>query len=116
MTSKANESKPSSSKKRKADAGGSGWPTKQSRKISSYFLPLHRASSGPEENESQPVPLNNEQRKVLEMVVEGGKNVFFTGAAGARPTHRHATMSFIWCFWLARHREIATTHGHHICA
>ena len=69
---------------------------KQSRKISSYFLPLHHAPSRLEENENQPVPLNGEQRKVLEMVVDEGKNVFFTGAAGARHIHSHpATQSSV---------------------
>jgi len=35
------------------------------------------------ECESREAPLNDEQRRVLEMVVDQGKNIFFTGAAGA---------------------------------
>ena len=73
----------SSSKKRKLQAGGSERPTKQSKKITSYFPPLYRVPSGLKDNESEPVPLNGEQKRVLEMVVNDGKNVFFTGAAGA---------------------------------
>lgn len=81
-TPQANASKPSSSKKRKSDTSDSDRPTKQSKKISSYFSPLYHVSSSPKENESRPVPLNDEQKRVLEMVVDEGKNVFFTGAAG----------------------------------
>jgi hypothetical protein len=74
-------SRSSTSKKRKPDVGNSNRPAKQS-KINSYFSPLHPISSNSKENKSQPVPLNDEQKRVLEMVVEEGKNVFFTGAAG----------------------------------
>lgn len=79
----AHTTKSSSSKKRKLQVGGSDRPTKQSKKITSYFQPLYRVPSGLKEDESEPVPLNGEQRKVLEMVVDEGKNIFFTGAAGA---------------------------------
>ena len=92
-TLQGNASKPPSSKKRKSDASGSGRPAKQSKKISSYFSPLYPVSSNPKEAESRPVPLNEEQKKVLEMVVDEGKNVFFTGAAGTRLIH-HRTTSF----------------------
>jgi hypothetical protein len=40
------------------------------------------------------MPLNDEQRRVMEMVVDEGKNVFFTGAAGTRIIHTHATTYF----------------------
>ena len=76
-----------SSKKRKSDAHGSGRPMKQSKKINDYFLPLHPIPSNLKEVEGQPVPLNEEQKKVLEMVVDRGKNVFFTGAAGTHFAH-----------------------------
>lgn len=81
-TSRANASKPSSSKKRKSEEGDSGRPKKQPKKIDNYFSQLYPVSSSPKESESQPVSLNDEQKRVLEMVVCEGKNVFFTGAAG----------------------------------
>lgn len=89
---RANASKPSSSKKRKSEEGDSGRPTKQPKKIDTYFSQLYPVSSNPKESESQPVPLNDEQKRVLEMVVDEGKSVFFTGAAGThviRPHSRH---------------------------
>lgn len=82
MTPQGNASKPSSSKKRKSDASDSDRPAKQSKKISSYFSPLFPVSSNPKESECRLAPLNDEQKRVLEMVVDEGKNVFFTGAAG----------------------------------
>jgi hypothetical protein len=81
-TPQGNASKPSSSKKRKSDASDSDRLSKRPRKISSYFSPLYPVSSNPKEKENGPVPLNDEQRRVMEMVVDEGKNVFFTGAAG----------------------------------
>jgi len=77
-----NASKPPSSRKRKSDEIGLDRPTKQSKKINDYFPQLYPVSSNSKESESQPVPLNDEQKRVLEMVVDKGKNVFFTGAAG----------------------------------
>jgi len=56
---------------------------KQSKKINDYFSPLHPVSSSLKEAECQSVSLGTEQKKVLEMVVDKRKNVFFTGAAGA---------------------------------
>jgi hypothetical protein len=88
-TALGNASKPSSSKKRKSDGGDSDKPAKQSKKIDSYFSQLYPVSSNPKESESQPVPLNDEQKRVLEMVVDEGKNVFFTGAAGTWFVHTH---------------------------
>ena len=93
-TLEPNSSKPSSSKKRKSDATDSGRPAKLSKKIDKYFSPLYPVSSNAKVSESQPVPLNDEQKRVLEMVVDEGKNVFFTGAAGMRSTHDHATTHF----------------------
>jgi len=78
----ADASKPRSSKKRKSDGCDSDRPAKQSKKINSYFSQLYPVSSNSKESESQPVPLNDEQKRVLDMVVDEGKNVFFTGAAG----------------------------------
>ena len=81
-TPRASASKPSSSRKRKSDGNDSDRPTKQPKKIDNYFSQLFPVSSNSKESESQPVPLNDEQKRVLEMVVDEGKNVFFTGAAG----------------------------------
>jgi len=89
-TPRANASKPSSSRKRKSDEIDSDRPTKQPKKIDNYFSQLYPVSSNSKESESQPVPLNDEQKRVLEMVVDEGKNVFFTGAAGTRFIHTHA--------------------------
>lgn len=81
-TSSNNASGPSSSKKRKSDHSGSNRPAKYSRPIDSYFLRTYPVSSNSKESGSQSVPLNDAQKRVLEMVVDEGKNVFFTGAAG----------------------------------
>ena len=81
-TPQASASKPSSSRKRKSDGNDSDRPTKQSKKIDNYFSQLFPVSSNSKQSESQPVPLNDEQKRVLEMVVDEGRNVFFTGAAG----------------------------------
>jgi hypothetical protein len=68
------------------------------------------------------VPLNDEQKRVLEMVVDEGKNVFFTGAAGTRFIHIHATfyvssriLSLILCFCVDQGPEIATAPSYHCC-
>lgn len=82
-TPQANAPKPSSSLKRKSDGCDSNRSTKQSKNIDNYFSQLYPVSSNSKESESQPVPLNDEQKRVLEMVVDEGRNVFFTGAAGA---------------------------------
>ena len=83
---------PSSSGKRKLDSRDSDRPRKQPKKIDSYFEQLYPVSSNSKESESQPVPLNDEQKRVLEMVVDEGKNVFFTGAAGAWLIRVHSTL------------------------
>lgn len=87
---RADAPKPSSSRKRKSEECDSGRPTKQSKKIDNYFSQLYPVSSNPKESESQPVPLNDEQKRVLEMVVGQGKNVFFTGAAGTYVVYPHS--------------------------
>ena len=81
-TPRSSASTPSSSKKRKSVESNSDRPAKQSKKIDSYFPRLYPVSSNPEDNGTQGVPLNDDQKRVLEMVVNEGKNVFFTGAAG----------------------------------
>jgi len=53
------------------------------QKIESYFSQACPVSWVPEKSESEAVALNDEQRTVLGAVVDGGKNIFFTGAAGA---------------------------------
>lgn len=104
-------STPSSSKKRKSDGSDSERPAKQSRKISSYFSQLYPVSSNSKESESQPVPLNDEQKRVLEMVVDEGKNVFFTGAAGMWFVHVHnlpftsRSLSPISCLFVVQEPE-----------
>lgn len=70
-------------KKRKSDAGPKPGPSKVSRQtLDSFFAPRISVSSG-NKKEVNLVTLNEEQRRVLRMVVEEGKNVFFTGSAGA---------------------------------
>ena len=81
-TPQSSASTPSSSKKRKSVESNSNRPAKQSKKINNYFSQLYPVSSSPEDYGTQGVPLNDDQRRVLEMVVNEGKNVFFTGAAG----------------------------------
>jgi hypothetical protein len=49
--------------------------------LDSFFAPRVSISSG-NRKRTEVVTLNDEQRKVLSMVVEEGKNVFFTGSAG----------------------------------
>jgi ATP-dependent DNA helicase PIF1 len=72
-------------KKRKSDSSASSskpGATKVPRKtLDSFFAPRVSVSSG---NKKEPsiVTLNEEQRKVLRMAVDEGKNVFFTGSAG----------------------------------
>ena len=114
-TSPGNASKPPSSKKRKSSDNSPDKPAKQP-KIDGYFSQLYPVSSNSKESESQPVPLNDEQKRVLEMVVDEGKNVFFTGAAGTRSFRVHnAPPSFTRvCFLvtrslLTRDREIVVT-------
>ena len=84
---------PSSSKKRKSVESNPDRPTKQSKKIDDYFSQLYPVSSSPEDYGTQGVPLNDGQKRVLEMVVNEGKNVFFTGAAGTWLVSRCAPTS-----------------------
>ena len=114
-------SKPSSSsKKRKSGGDDSERPAKQSKKIDGYFSQLYPVSSNSKESESQPVPLNDEQKRVLEMVVDEGKNVFFTGAAGTcfihiykRPSPPAFAATDLAYFLLTRDRKVATTSSYY---
>lgn len=59
---------------------------KQPRKtLDAFFSPQVLATSVSEDETAtrEHVALNAEQIKVLRMVIEEGKNVFFTGSAGA---------------------------------
>jgi len=118
-TSQTDASTPSSSRKRKSDGSDSDRPVKQSKKISHYFSPLYPVSSNSKEGESQPVPLNEEQKRVLEMVVDEGKNVFFTGAAGTffylrsrHPIYLAYPLTDL-VFALARDGKVVTAPGDH---
>ena len=57
---------------------------KRRKTLDAYFHPQTACSSTSTSNSSTigSVILNPEQTRVLEMVVDEGKNVFFTGAAG----------------------------------
>ena len=113
-------SKSSSSKKRKTGGSVSERPVKQSKKLDGYFSQLYPVSSNAKESESQPMPLNDEQKRVLEMVVDKGENVFFTGAAGTcfTPPHKHPSFVAFAVADLAfvsstRNREVTTTSSYH---
>ncbi|TBU30429.1 hypothetical protein BD311DRAFT_226934 [Dichomitus squalens] len=58
---------------------------KRRRTLDSFFTPQVSISSPTkqEKGSCEIVALNTEQRRVLQMVVDEGKNVFFTGAAGS---------------------------------
>lgn len=79
-------------KKRKSDAAPTKpGPSKVSRhSLDSYFVPRIAVSCG-NKKETNLVTLNEEQRSVLRMVVDEGKNVFFTGSAVC--PFRYATAS-----------------------
>ncbi len=59
---------------------------KRRRTLDAFFPPLVNVRASDKANDStgarELVSLNEEQVAVLHMVVEDGKNVFFTGAAG----------------------------------
>ena len=107
--------RPSSSKKRVL-VGGYSKPMKQA-KIESYFSSLCPVSWDSEETGSQTGPLSDEQKKVLKMVVDEGKNVFFTGAAGVWSAPVQIPLGFVVgdlaFFLLTRNREIATAPSYH---
>jgi len=116
-TSQNNASTTSSSNKRNSDANNSDRPAKQS-KISHYFPPLYPVSSNSNEGESQPVPLNDEQKMVLKMVVDEEKNVFFTGAAGAFFPRSRDRLYLVqpltdMAFVLVRDRKVVIAPGDH---
>ena len=61
--------------------------SKQPRKsLDAFFSKQVLASGVPEDDAGarKHVALNEQQIEVMRMVVEGGKNVFFTGSAGER--------------------------------
>ena len=94
----------STNKKRKSTGGideGKTKPAKQPRKtLDAFFNPqvqvtsLSGASTGEGEQKLivGHVELNEEQRRVLTMVVDEEKSVFFTGAAGACHTRFYQGM------------------------
>ena len=63
-----------------------------SRPLESYFAPRVAIPYG-NQKETQLVTLNEEQRTVLRMVVNEGKNVFFTGSAVSSSSFRRAPAS-----------------------
>ena len=110
----SNSSKASSSKKRKSAGQDPNRPAKQS-KINSYFPPLHPISPDSEVGDSERSPLNEEQKKVFRMVVNEGKTVFFTGAAGTLLIHirnpRFPSLTYV--LLSTRNGEIAAAPGYH---
>lgn len=65
------------------------------------------------------MPLNDEQKRVLEMVVDEGKNVFFTGAAGMYdlPTVTPPLVFFpcrLFRVLMIRDWEISVAPGYHL--
>jgi ATP-dependent DNA helicase PIF1 len=75
----------STSKKRKSEGTASKRPAKQPRQtIDSFFSPQVLApASSSNDDDRKMVSLNAEQTAILRQVVDEGKNVFFTGSAGA---------------------------------
>ena len=78
-------------KKRKS-TGGLDAPGKQDdssnkrrKTLDAFFAPQVTVKSPTKDSKAftEVVALNTEQRRVLQMVVDEGKNVFFTGPAGA---------------------------------
>ena len=73
--------------KRKSDEfDTSGIVTKRRKSgntIEQFFKPLVPVSAHVDVAESGSVQLNEDQRRILSLVVEQGKSVFFTGSAGA---------------------------------
>ena len=91
-----------STKKRKA-TGGHGAAGKEDaearnkrrKTLEAFFAPQVAcpSSSKNEKSPTERVALNSEQTRVLQMVVEEGKSVFFTGAAGTSPFCIYASCS-----------------------
>jgi hypothetical protein len=83
----ANPLKPSAVNNKKRKAGPSEGSSKSGsskvprKTLDSFFAPRVSVSSG-NTRETNIVTLNEEQRRVLKMVVDEEKNVFFTGSAG----------------------------------
>lgn len=85
-------------KKRKStgdiDEGRAKAPKQPRRTLETFFSPQVPASSTPDEvtGKIEHVSLNDEQIRVLKMVVQEEKNVFFTGSAGALAVPQGAYM------------------------
>lgn len=96
-------------KKRKStgdiDEGRSKQAKQPRRTLDTFFAPQVPATSCPDEETGkiEHVALNDEQIRVLKMVVDEEKNVFFTGSAGAyRPcltTRRRGPSAEAPCFF-----------------
>lgn len=71
-------------KKRKSECINPDRPEKQSRRIDSYFSIQPRARLDFKGRKDLSGPLSDEQKRVLDMVVEKRESVFFTGAAGVQ--------------------------------
>ena len=72
----------SNSRKRKSDCSISSSNKKPRQTLDTFFAPRVSVPSG-NSKERNLVTLDEEQRKVLRLVVDEGKSVFFTGSAGA---------------------------------
>ena len=72
----------SNSRKRKSDCSISPSNKKPRQTLDAFFAPRVSVPSG-NSKERNLVTLDEEQRKVLRLVVDEGKSVFFTGSAGA---------------------------------
>jgi hypothetical protein len=72
------------SRKRKADAAAPGSSEAKKPRVSldTFFSPVVSSTVKKEANGKRDVSLSTEQIRVLRMVVEEEKNVFFTGSAG----------------------------------
>ena len=67
------------------------------RTLESFFSPQVLAAGVPTDEKAtrEHVALNAEQIRVLKMVVEEEKNVFFTGSAGELPNHPYGSLIHI---------------------
>lgn len=76
--------KTTSTNARKRKSEGDVPDAKRQRTMDAFFTPRVQAAGCPKDDKEarQNVGLNTEQNKVLNMVVDDGKSVFFTGAAG----------------------------------
>jgi type IV secretory pathway ATPase VirB11/archaellum biosynthesis ATPase len=83
VASKSSSLSTSASNKRKS-SGSTDQPAKKPRStLDAFFSTVVSSSVKKEESGKHDVALSPEQIAVLRMVVDEGKNVFFTGSAGA---------------------------------